>query len=292
MSRYWQPSRFMSCSRRSAENVSNAGFSPDSQQIWLVSAPSHVVTPEIAFAGSSHYVERWSIAEGTRIERKETRERSCESSTLSPDGRVLACVDTRGALRLLDVDSGKILFEKKRFGTIGDRGAADLSFSPDGRYLVAVPRHADGYGVAWDLSAKAEVRMKGRLKKREPGDHFAFVARDQVLISSVRRGSLSVDAALFEFPSGKKSSKVKVPPGQLFQAADPAFVLIRPRGRIAPGSQPAPRFAAVEYRTGKIIPSDAEALDVFGNHFVMELPDGKLGFCEKDKGILATAVIE
>src|SRR5258708_2581202 len=85
--------------QRSAENVSNAGFTPDSQQIWLVSAPSHVVTPEIAFAGSSHYVERWSIAGGARIEMKETRQRSCESSALSPDGHVLACVDTRGALR-------------------------------------------------------------------------------------------------------------------------------------------------------------------------------------------------
>lgn len=278
--------------QRSAENVSNAGFSPDSQQIWLVSAPSHVVTPEITFAGSAHYVERWSIAGGARIEMKETHQRSCESSTLSPDGRILACVGTRGKLRLVDVGSGEILFERIQFGTWGDRGAADLNFSPDGRYLLAVPRHADGYTLAWDLTAKAEVKMKGRLRKREPGDHFAFVAPDRVLISSIRWGTASVDAALFEFPSGKRSSKAKVPPGQLFQAADPAFVLIRPRGRIAPESQPAPGFAAVEYRTGKIIPSDAEALDVFGNHFVMELPGGKLGFCERGKGILATAAIE
>src|ERR1700731_4747385 len=36
--------------QRSAENVSISGFTPDSQQIWLVSKPSHVVTPEIEFA--------------------------------------------------------------------------------------------------------------------------------------------------------------------------------------------------------------------------------------------------
>ncbi len=278
--------------QQAAENVSSAGFTPDSQQIWLVSAPAHVVTPQIAFAGSSHYVERWSIAGGARIEMKDTRQRSCESSTLSPDGRVLACVDTRGSLRLLDVDSGKILFEKVRFGTLGDRGAADLNFSPDGRYVMAVPRHADGYGVAWDLNAKTEIKLRGRLKKREPGDHFAFVAPDRILISSIRWGTAFVDAALLEFPSGKISSKAKVLPGPLFRAADPAFVLIRPRNRSASESQPAPRFAAVEYRTGKTIPIDAEALDVLGNHFVMELPDGKLGFCDRDKGVLATAVVQ
>jgi uncharacterized protein with WD repeat len=43
---------------RSAENVSSAGFTPDSEQVWFVSRPSHVVAPQIAFAGSSAYVER------------------------------------------------------------------------------------------------------------------------------------------------------------------------------------------------------------------------------------------
>ena len=83
---------------RSEENVSNAGFTPDSEQVWFVSRPSHVVAPQIAFAGSSVYVERWNIAGGTRIDVKETRLRKCESSGLSPDSRFLACVDTGGTL--------------------------------------------------------------------------------------------------------------------------------------------------------------------------------------------------
>ena len=101
-----------------------------------------------------------------------------------------------------------------------------------------------------------------------------------------------MDATLLEFPSGKISCKAKVLPGQLSRAADPAFVLIRRRDRVATEGQPTPRFAAMEYRTGEIISSDAETLDVFGKHFVLELSDGKLGFCERGKGVLATAAIQ
>src|SRR5579872_3698176 len=38
---------------QSAENVSNAGFTPDSRRVWFVSRPAHVIAPQISFAGSS-----------------------------------------------------------------------------------------------------------------------------------------------------------------------------------------------------------------------------------------------
>jgi len=277
---------------RSAENVSNAGFTPDSGQVWFVSRPSHVIAPQIAFAGSSAYLERWSIADGTRLSRKETRLRKCESSELSPDSRVLACVDTGGTLRSIDVDSGETLFEKKKFSIIGDRGAADLNFSPDGRYLVAVPKRVEGSPLAWDLRAKEPVKLSGRLKKLETAYHIVFVAPDQVMISSVWLGTTTVNATLVEFPSGKVLSKAKLPPGQLFRAADPAFVLIRPAGWRVLDSTPAPRSSAVEFRTGQVILSDAEGLDVFGNQFILELPDGKLGLGERGKGVQASVTID
>ena len=153
---------------RSEENVSNAGFTPDSEQVWFVSRPSHVVAPQIAFAGSSVYVERWSIAGGTRIDVKETRLRKCESSGLSPDSRFLACVDTGGTLRVIDIDSGQTMFEKRKFGSMGDRGAAALNFSPDGRYLAAVPKYVDGPPLAWDLRSMEQVKLEGKLKSSRP----------------------------------------------------------------------------------------------------------------------------
>jgi hypothetical protein len=277
---------------RSAENVSNAGFTPDSQRVWFVSRPSHVIAPQISFAGSSAYIERWNIADGTRIDRKETRMRKCESSGLSPDSRILACVDTGGTLRGIDVDSSAILFEKKKFSNFGDRGAADLNFSPDGRYLVAVPRRAEGSPLAWDLRANETVKLGGRLKKLETAYHIAFVAADQVMISSVWLGTTTVNATLVEFPSGKVLSKAKLPPGQVFRAANPAFVLIRPMGWRVVDSNSIPRSSAVEFRTGQVIMSDADALDVFGNQFIIELPDGKLGLCERGKGVQASVAID
>ena len=277
---------------RSAENVSHAGFTPDSEQVWFVSRPSHVVAPQIAFAGSSVYVERWSIAGGTRIDMKETRLRKCESSGLSPDSRFLACVDTGGTLRVMDIDSGQTMFEKRKFGSIGDRGAAALNFSPDGRYLAAVPKYADGPPLAWDLRSMEQVKLEGKLKKLETGYHIAFIAPDQVMISSVWLGATTVNAMLVDFPSGKVLSKAKLPPGQMFRAADPAFVLIRPSGWSVRDAERVPRSSAVEFRTGQVIMSDAEALDVFGNKFIIELPDGQLGLCERGKGVQATVAIE
>lgn len=277
---------------RYAENVSNAGFSPDSEQVWFVSRPSHVIGPQITFAGSSAYVERWNIRSATRIDMRETRLRKCESSALSPDSRVLACVDSAGTLGIIDVDSGETIFEKSKFGGIGDRGAAGLNFSPDGRYLAAVPKYGYGSTIAWDLRAKEEIKLGRGLRNLESGYHIAFIGPDQVMISSVRLGTTTVNATLVEFPSGKVLSKAKLPPGQLFWAADPAFVLIRPFGWRVHDSEPVPRSSAVEYRTGQVIMSDAEALDVFKNRFVIELPDGRLGLCERGKGVQASVAVD
>jgi hypothetical protein len=57
-------------------------------------------------------------------------------------------------------------------------------------------------------------------------------------------------------------------------------------------SNPIPRSSAVEFRTGQVIMSDADALDVFGNQFIIELPDGKLGLCERGKGVQASVAID
>ncbi len=73
-----------------------------------------------------------------------------------------------------------------------------------------------------------------------------------------------MNATLVEFPSGKVLSKAKLPPGQVFRAADPAFVLVRPMGWRFADSDPIARSSAVEFRTGQVIMSDADGLDVFG----------------------------
>lgn len=273
---------------QSAENVGDAGFTPDSQKLWFVSRPPHVVTPRIAFAGSSAYLERWSIADAARVDRIETRLRTCEDSGLSPDSRVLACVDSRGTLRVIDIDSAGIMLEKRNFGR-----AVELTFSPDSRYLAAAPNYADGPVLAWDLRSKAEVKVTGRLRRRALGDHIVFVDAAQMVISSIHLGSTKLNATRVAFPSGNVLSKSELPSGKLFRAADPAFVLIRPFEWSAPDSGARRKSYAVEFLTGQVISSDTEALDVFGNNFVIELPDGKLGLCQRDLGgVQATVAID
>jgi hypothetical protein len=269
-----------------AENVGDAGFTPDSQQVWFTTRPANIVGPGLAFAGSSAYIERWSIADAALIDKKETRLRGCENARLSADSRILACVDAWGVLRLIDIDSAKTIFEKRNFGP-----AAELTFSPDGRYFAASPNFADGPPRAWDLRAKTEIKMAGRLRKRASGDHIAFEAADQMMISSLSSGSAKVNATRVTFPSGKVLSKSELLPAQLFHKEEATYVLFRPFGWTVhvPGS--GPEISAMEFRSKQQIESGTEALDVFGDRFVIELPDGKLGLGKTGRGIQSSVTI-
>jgi WD40 repeat protein len=292
----------------SAENVSMAGFTPDSQQVWFVNTIREVTSLRFGLDDSS-YVERWSVEEWTRIEKKEIPLPACKSSDLSPDSRVLACVDTRGTLRLIDVDSVQTIFEKKKFGNffltsqypgwitesgdglLGDPGWASISFTPDGRFVVVVPEYSYGRTLTWDLREKRKVKLTGGLRKLTRG--FAFIGPDKVMISSDSFLSQKiVNATLADFPSGRVLLKLKVPQGRLLLAADPAFVLIGPIYRFTRDSYPVQKIAAVEIRTGQVIISDAEAMDVFGNYYVTELKDGTVGLYERGKGLQATITID
>jgi len=289
-----------------AENVSMAGFTPDSRQVWFVNTLRDVVSQQFGFGASSSYVERWSVDEQTRKDIKEIPLRACESYALSPDTRVLACVDSLGTLRIIDVDSGNTLFEKKKFGrtlifqndamvTVGiwdDLGSARIVFSQDARFVIAAPLRARGSTVAWDLRVRAQVKLIGGLRKLERRYFFESVAPDEVMISPYLLGPKIVNATLVDFPSGRVLLQLKLPPGHLLPAADPAYVLIRPFGQLARDSDPVQKIAAVEYRTGQVIISDAQALDVFGDHYVTELKDGTVGLYERGKGVQATVAIE
>src|SRR5258708_19563632 len=99
----------------SAENVLSAGFTPDSQQVWFVYRPPHRMTPQPVFPGSDSYVELWSIAHRMCLEVKEIPLQACASWSLSPDSRALACVDTGGRFRLIDVSTANITFQNKKF---------------------------------------------------------------------------------------------------------------------------------------------------------------------------------
>jgi hypothetical protein len=101
-----------------------------------------------------------------------------------------------------------------------------------------------------------------------------------------------INGTLAALPSGKVLLKPKLPPGYVLPTAGPDFVLMRPFGRLARDSDPVQKIAAVEFRTGQVIISEAQALDVFGNHYVTELKDGTVGLYERGKGVQATVTID
>jgi hypothetical protein len=297
--------------------VNSAQFTPDSRQVLFLSTGLHAVPRPLMLEGTPR-LERWSIADRCRIESTGIPWPvfwDCASGRLSPEGLAYACVDTGGTLHLIAVPSGETIFQKKKFGTswaqfspfddsmdqhsrqeVGDPGSARFDFSPDGRFVIAVPYHARGSAVAFDLHEKRALGLTGELRKlcgRNRGIvESAFVAPDKIMMSKVSYSKAT--SMLVAFPSGRVLSKPTLPPGPLSRVADPGFVRIHPFGPIeyAYHTPNATRTAAVEFSTGQVIVSDSPGLDVFGNHYVVERANGELGLYERGKGLQSTVKLD
>jgi hypothetical protein len=293
-----------------AENANLAQFTPDSRQIIFISNGPHVDSRQVVLASPSARVERWSVADRTRVETTAIPLQDCETEELSPDGRSVACVNFGGTFQVLDFPSRELIFEKPKFGrqrvkwndsiwnpfpaALGDPGSARIDFSADGRFLLAMAQDADGAPVGLDLHERKQIKLGGPLKL--PGlykeQHFAFVDNNRVMISPPLLRPLIVTGILAEFPSGRIVAKPKLPPNKLFRAADPRFVLVRPFGRYTRDDPDAKRAAAVEFATGQVIISETPALDVFGDYVVGERPNGDVELFNKASRLKATVSLK
>jgi len=316
--------------RINVKDTNPAEFTPDSLQVVFVSSLSAL---SLATSSSTAHVERWDVADGSRAGSTEIGLHGCETNALSPDGRTLACLDSEGTLRFVDVASGETIFEKKNFGRLhvswgfdanrmytrgesGDRGAARIDFSPDGRYVAAVPLFGEGGPqggtdseghllpssgdgglgplgwddegphILWDLIARNEVRPTAGLRQPYLNDHFVFAAPDRIVVLHRRWNHRrpSVTAAIEAVPSGELLLKTTIVWGDLSRAADPNFVLVQPPGQRS--------IWAIEYSTGRAIRSNTPALDVLGNRYVAERTNGEIGLYERGKqGARATLAL-
>jgi hypothetical protein len=177
-----------------AENATLAQFTRDSTQVVFVSSVTRVDPLQVVLNSSPAHVERWNIAGHTRTAFTDVPLHTCETVALSPDGRTVVCVDFQGTLRLMDVTSGEIMFEKKNFAKreflgdpkspcyevpglrgvipaitggdfsphcyIGDPGSAVVRFSPDARFVIVEPQSV-GPAIAWDVNRRMEVLLVG-----------------------------------------------------------------------------------------------------------------------------------
>jgi WD40 repeat protein len=290
-----------------AQNAEFAQFTPDSQQVVFVSSGTKVSPNKIALTDSTSHVDRWKIADQTHVDTTTLPMLVCGTEQLSPDGRVLACVDLESTLRLIDVASGQTIFEKKKIASLyakydletgrprsdlGQLGAANIDFSPDSRFVVVRPENAQGSAFIVNVHERTVLELSGALKKIR-NDWSAWMGPDRLLVLEERwnydnfKRGLGY-ARVIAFPSGKALSEWKVPSGYFYKATDPDFILIRPFGRMNVGQTSSSRTAAVEVSTGMVIISNTLALDVLGHYYVAQSAEQEMGLYEIGKGLKAT----
>jgi hypothetical protein len=158
---------------------------------------------------------------------------------------------------------------------------------------VAVPWHAEGSAIAWDVLGRSVVKLTKGLKFHWDEHDFAFMAADRVIISPPLIGKHGlVTARVVAFSSGKVLSRPRILAGQLFRSSNPGFVLSRRFPESLRGDDSRAPLAAVEVSTGEAILSETPALDVFGSHYLAGLVDGRLGLYERGKGLQSTLRVD
>lgn len=212
-----------------ATDAHEVQFSQDSQKILLLSRDLRI--------------QEWSIDDQERTSVHEMAlQDGCAQSSLSHDGKVLACVSRVLDFSLIDVATGNALLIKKayfepttpsalgdliRYLTLlraesGDGRWIQMRFSPDDHYFVAT---ASERAIGIDVTNRAQIPLRGAL-----GDmlknNFAFLAPDRVI---VQNRSDPKDSAVIEFPSGKVLERVPINFRQDIEAATRGnYVILKP----------------------------------------------------------------
>jgi hypothetical protein len=220
--------------RIDAPDARAAQFTPDSSSV--------------VFDDANLRVERWSVAQARRTDVKEIVVfEGCHQSFLSQDGRSLVCIHfglhdnfPRMSLRIIDVDTNKVLLDKPKFyespesddhywsdffylrGISGEE-MVQMVPSPDGKYVLIVFGHE---AVAWDLQQQRTVSLGGRLKSIDRG-RMAFVGPDQILVVEEQRGQSFV-ARVYSFPEGRLIRETPIGLGSVDSVTSGRYLTVRP----------------------------------------------------------------
>ncbi|HEU4833271.1 MAG TPA: M48 family metalloprotease, partial [Pyrinomonadaceae bacterium] len=274
-----------------------ANFTPDSK--------------EIIFYSDNLRVERWSVAEAQRIDVKEVvLLKGCLETELSPDGKLLACLDPEFNLNLLRVDSGETVWSKKEFYTpnyweairiytqlrLRRDDSSDLNmaithmrFSPDGRYFVAghhIPRGFQNrvsgeFTEVIDTNTFTKVSVPDFVKKLIAGG-FTFVGNDRIAGINYETFKKS---AVVKFPSGEVVSELELWRKGMSGPTRGDYLLIRPVKDFAVGVMDINSKAITKA-------NERAALDIYEPYFVAEMRNGQVGLYKLEKNeLVATAVL-
>jgi hypothetical protein len=207
----------------------DAQFSPDSQKILLLTRGLRI--------------EEWSIDNQERTSVHEmTLPEGCTQSSLSHDGKMLACVGHQLDFSLLDVQSGNVLFTKKAYfepdlsGPLGeyfrqvtlilaessDARWIHMAFSPDDHYFAATGSRK---AIAVDVTTHTQIPLHGALGDMLK-ETFAFLGPDRVI---VQNHTDPKNSALIEFSTGKVLERIPINPRQDMEAPTRGdYVILKP----------------------------------------------------------------
>ncbi|HUR37796.1 MAG TPA: WD40 repeat domain-containing protein, partial [Terriglobales bacterium] len=256
-------------------------FTPDSTQVVL--------------HNDNLRVEGWSIADQKRVFVKEVVvPKGCMQSTLSPDGKVLACFGENFELLLLDVASGTEIYRKESFyspesvtelinwmvarllSTDGYQFIS-LEFSPDSKFFIGAKSTTS---LAFDFETKKPIKMKGMMSEAIRGD-FAFLAPDRVIGLNVFNTAKSW---VVRFPTGEKLQELALGISKLSAPAKGNYVMMRPVKKFAVG--------VVDIAQNKgVIANKLGAFDIYENVYATQRRDGELAIYPLQAGQAALAAI-
>ena len=267
-----------------------AQFTPDSKAL--------------VFYNQDLRVERWDLESKKLAAAKELFAREgCLQTALAPDGRTLACLDSKFALSLYDVEKGEPFFTKKDFykadlndywrlilyQLFADEGSefdwVSMAFSPDARYFAAgqkaVTFNALGSAVqlstaAVDLTTRAPVQLNDNVKKLI-GNRFVFVGPDRILGLHTEDERKS---GVVTFPAGQIVEQFPLG-GRLVPVTRGDYVLVY---GLSARSGPRMSVFVFDLRTKKFVRGvKTPAVDVYDRWTVGERVNGELALYEMDK---------
>lgn len=269
--------------RIATESAKPAEFTPDSSGVVL--------------HRSDLRVERWSVADRKLADVNDLYwKNGCIDSALAPDGKTVACVDSAGHLTLIDVASGRQVFQRKSFYrvTIADMllraaarasntrqtGTLTLQFSPSGQYFVAGYRgYLDANVIAYDVSRKAVINLRDQAR-RLLGGGFVFTSGDRLV------GRNPQDL--------KKSGVIQLPGGQVQEIALQGTSLVRttrPGHVLVSGVEKFP-IALLDLATQQVVSGfTARTLDVFDDTYAGERGVGDVGLFSVEGAKLQKSVV-
>lgn len=260
-----------------------AQFSPDSQKILLLTRGLRI--------------EEWSIDDQERTSVHEmTLPEGCTQSSLSHDGKLLACVSHQLDFLLIDVASGNVLLTKKAYfepdlaGPMGeylrqltlilaessDAQWIHMAFSPDDHYFAATGSRK---AIGVDVTSRTQIPLHGALGEMLK-QTFAFLGPDRVI---VQNHTDPKNSALIEFSTGKVLERIPINPRQDMEAPTRGDYLI-----LKPVKDAEVGVLDLKSQSFVIGSKKSSAIDVFDSDVLSQRVSGEVGIFDlsthKSKG--------